>query len=200
MANDSYIFNPWLTSEANWQKPLDWNPARVHLSGDVMDSRVSKRLRERLFDLIRRTPHLRWEIVTKMPQNFQASLPWVLEGAEPYANVWLGVSIGTRQEALRRIWILQTIPARMKVLHAEVMEDLGVLNLSGIFMVFCEKGCRNDPMQLQWIKHLQEQCHWQYVGFVMKPFAKGPLPDEQFYQLTKARIGVEDRQNRFAKK
>lgn len=139
------------TSPANWRKPLTWNKAaekagerhRVFCSSlaDVFEDRpelVSWRLE--LLDLIRRTPHLDWLLLTKRPQDIRrlleescasqhgghadyetATTDWVdawLVGETP-SNVWLGTTVEDQQRANERIPHLLSVPAVVRFLSCE---------------------------------------------------------------------------------
>jgi len=48
--------------------------------------------RARLFDLIRDTRHLCYLLLTKRPENAPRMLPWMIDGSEPWPNVWIGAT------------------------------------------------------------------------------------------------------------
>jgi protein gp37 len=58
---------------------------------DVFDNQVPEVWRADLFHLIRETPELDWQLLTKRPQNAGKMLPsdW---GDHGYGNVWLGIT------------------------------------------------------------------------------------------------------------
>lgn len=67
--------------------------------------------REEAWDIIRKTPWLIYQILSKRPERIQASLPddW----ANGWPNVWLGVSVENQSTADARIpWLLRTPAAR----------------------------------------------------------------------------------------
>lgn len=81
-------------------------------------------IRERTFDLIQQTQNLDWLIVTKRPENLEAILPWTSEHNGEYRerfspNVWVGVSVENREQAAKRIPILNRIPAAVRFVSAE---------------------------------------------------------------------------------
>ena len=67
------------TRPENWAKPLRWNRqsagadqrARVFCASlaDVFDNKVPSRWRDDLWTLIRESPSLDWQMLTKRPQN-----------------------------------------------------------------------------------------------------------------------------------
>ena len=103
------------TSPANWRNPRAWNAKarefarergrrrRVFCASlaDVFDNQVPEAWRADLFRLIRETPELDRQLLTKRPQNIAAMLPsdW---GDHGYANVWLGATTENQEEYDRR--------------------------------------------------------------------------------------------------
>jgi protein gp37 len=108
------------TSAANWRKPLAWNeeakargiPRKVfaHSLSDVFDNEVPAEWRDDLFDLMRRTPWLRWQVLTKRVPNIARMLP--SDWGDGYPNVGLVASCGTQAEFDRDEERLLPIPAR----------------------------------------------------------------------------------------
>ncbi len=104
--------------------------------------------RRRLWALIRRTPNLDWLLLTKRPENFQSMLPWLdgdehergesgpfcrdcadnagtcptdgmpCDPAEPWPNVWLGVTAAVRR-SFWRIEYLRRTPAAVHFISGE---------------------------------------------------------------------------------
>ena len=87
--------------ENHWREPVRWNRKagesgkrlRVFCASmaDVFDPEAPADEREKLWDLIRETPHLDWQILTKRPQLIAENLPFDWE--DGYPNVWLGTSV-----------------------------------------------------------------------------------------------------------
>jgi protein gp37 len=73
--------------------------------------------RDEAWRIIRNTPHLTYQILTKRPERIEGHLP--SDWADGYVNVWLGVSGETVAYARARGEILKTIPARVHFLSAE---------------------------------------------------------------------------------
>lgn len=83
--------------------------------------------RPEAWDIIRRTPHLTYQILTKRHGRIKDHLPpdW---GPKGYPNVWLGVSVESEEWAERRIRALLDVPAAEHFVSAEPL--LGPLNLA----------------------------------------------------------------------
>src|SRR3990167_1053022 len=103
--------------------------------------------RDEAWDIIRRTPHLTYQILTKRPERIAEHLPKMCfscgvsdtihaeamvhsHGFQgwPWPNVWLGTSIETQQYAEKRIPILTSVPAKVHFLSCEPL--LGPIHFS----------------------------------------------------------------------
>ncbi len=137
-----------ILSDAYWLKPMTWNAAaerdgrrhRVFCSSmaDVFETHrvpeiqaILDSQRKRLWDSIAKTPWLDWQLLTKRPENFRRYLPWsdmdasgkiAAEWQEPWPNVWLGVTIGTRRSLWRARYLRQT-PAVVRFVSGEPLLD-----------------------------------------------------------------------------
>ena len=73
------------TAEANWKLPIRWaklavargESSRVFSASlaDIFDNKAPEGARDDLFDLIRKTPELDWQLLTKRPENIGKMLP-----------------------------------------------------------------------------------------------------------------------------
>jgi protein gp37 len=126
--------------EKHWREPVKWNaaaeaagrPALVFAASmaDVFeDRRDLDEPRTRLFELIEETPWLRWQLLTKRPENVLELVPelWAT-GEEWPANAWLGTTVEDQTRAELRIPELVKIPAPVRFLSCEPL--LGELDLS----------------------------------------------------------------------
>ena len=88
------------TSEAYWKKPMTWERNALRTGqrervfcaslADVFDNQAPEGAREELWQLIRMTPNLDWQLLTKRPQNMAEFLP--PDWGDGHPNVWLGIS------------------------------------------------------------------------------------------------------------
>lgn len=69
------------------------------------------------WDIIRRTPHLTYQILTKRPENILTRLP--SDWGDGYPNVWLGTSAENQHWANIRIPLLLQVPAAIHFVSAE---------------------------------------------------------------------------------
>ena len=125
-------------SENYWKQPLKWNKRagennvreRVFCSSmaDVFDNEAPEGVREKLWSLIKATPHLDWLIVTKRIGNVKNMLPE--DWGDGYPNVWLLITVVNQIEADRDIPKLIDTPAAIRGLSIEPM--LGYIDLTYI--------------------------------------------------------------------
>lgn len=184
---------PRSMSGDNWRKPVRWNRDHAEFAAahdgrsrrvfcgsmcDWTDKNAPEGQRDRLWQLIRSTPNLNWQLLTKRAPNIQKCLPddW----GRGYDNVWLGVTVGDRKHGKPRIDVLREIPAKIRFLSVEpLLEDLGELDLSGIHWVIVGgesgPGCR--PMKLAWVERILAQCREQGVPFFYKQ--RGGFPAKE---------------------
>lgn len=189
-----------LTSPANWRKPIRWNREaaaagarrRVFCSSmaDVFDNAVPAEWRDGLWETVRRTSWLDWQLLTKRPQNMPRMLP--PDWRDGYPNVWLGTTCENQEEADRRIPVLLGIPARVRFLscepligpvsfrwakwvdHREMLAAKGSVGhldgLAGIHWVIVggESGAGARPMDPAWARALRDQCAEAGVPFFFK--------------------------------
>lgn len=208
------------TSAGYWKQPLKWNREaeaagerrRVFCASlaDVFDNHASiePSWRADLFDLIKATPALDWQLLTKRPQNigdmlYQA-IGYDLDLALwPWPNVWLGTTVENQAEADRRIPHLLAVPAKVRFLSCEpLLEEVNFYRtsasmpldnhpwqnrpiLGGLDWVICggESGPKARPMHPDWARALRDQCAAAGVPFFMKQMGGhrkpfGAIPDD----------------------
>lgn len=108
------------TSAGNWRGPILWNkqaqtigaPRKVfaHSLSDVFDNEVPDEWRADLFAMIKVTPWLRWQVLTKRVPNIRKMLP--ADWGIGYPNVGLVATCVTQKEFDRDSGPLFEIPAR----------------------------------------------------------------------------------------
>lgn len=162
-----------------WRKPKRWQQKaerkgkiRKVFCGsmcDWADKNAPAGQRERLWDLIRETPMLRWQLLTKRAPNIVRFLPddW----GNGYPHVWLGVTVEDRKHGLRRLDVLRDVPAAVRFLSVEpLLEDLEDVDLTGIGWVIVggESGRYARKMEPIWVKRIKAQCEEQDTPFFFK--------------------------------
>jgi protein gp37 len=142
--------------------------------GNSMFHTTIRDMLHRLFQLIDRTPHLDWLLLTKRPQNIVKMWPCpqdphILGGCyhcQFRQNVWLGTSIACKAdlpniEHLRACHSHSRKMASVLFLSIEpLLEDLGTIDLTGIDWVIIggESGHNARPMHPDWVRSIIAQC------------------------------------------
>lgn len=188
------------TSEANWKKPIKWNAAALAAGrrarvfccslADVFDNQADPQWRFDLFALIRATPSLEWQLLTKRPQNIikmseaAAGLPW---------NAAIGTTIENQLQATIRGPQLLSAASALNPLYTFFSCEplLGSLDLwlwldpqrqfrRHVDWVICggESGAKPRAMEQAWAESLKQQCEAAGVAFFMKQMTgKKPIPE-----------------------
>ena len=182
------------TRDLTFNQPLGWkDPAKVFLcSWSDFFIEEADEWRDDAWDIIRRTPHLTYQILTKRPENIISRLPE--DWGEGWENVWLGVSIEDRKY-MERGAALTDIPAKVRFISAEPLLDC--LRLKRILyfgridwvIVGGESGPGYRKMDMDWVREIKEDCDRDPgIAFFMKqdsgpkPGMRGRIPDDLWIQ------------------
>lgn len=189
-----------LTKDSYWSKPISWNAdaaskgvrRRVFCASqaDVFDNEVPTEWRERLWALIRKTPWLDWQLVTKRVGNVKKMLP--ADWGDGYPNVWILATVVTQKEAERDIPKLLAIPAVVRGLSMEpLIESVrlpeGSVGPDKISWVITGGESLPDaptdarPFDLAWANALKEQAEAAGAAFFMKQTGHNPKDNGDAY-------------------
>ena len=147
---------------------------------DVFDLQAPAGAREDLWTLIRETPSLDWQLLTKRPQNIVDMLPddW---GAG-WPHVWLGTTTEDQETYDARWPILAAVPAAVHFVSYE--PAIGRLDLFGYdsfpdWVIWGgESGPKARPMLPSWASALTHQCVFYGVAVFGKQwgsYASNPI-------------------------
>lgn len=116
---------------ATFNAPLKWHDPAFVFTCSWSDWFIEEAdvWRDDAWSIVRQTPHLTYQILTKRPENMAARLP--ADWGEGWPNVWLGVSAEDQATADLRLPILAATPAAVRFLSAEPL--LGPIDLSTWF-------------------------------------------------------------------
>lgn len=131
--------------------------------------------RRRLWEVIRQTPNLIWQLLTKRPENIARMMP---DGC--WRNVWLGTSVES-QGYTQRIDALLDTPQEVPVRFVSAEPLLGSLliphkqlrRLQWI-IVGGESGPHARPFCLDWAVDLIEECRANDVAVFLKQLGANP--------------------------
>lgn len=125
--------------------------------------------RDEAWSIIRNTPHLTYQVLTKRPELVLSRLP--NDWGHGYRNVWLGVSV-ENQEFLDRARIMADIPARKHFISYE--PALGPVDFSPVLSSFDwlisggESGPECRSAESDWFRSVRDQCHLYNVAYFHK--------------------------------
>ena len=171
----------------HWKEPLKWDkaaekagvPAKCFSSSmcDIFEDHIAiEQERAKLWDLIRVTPNLQWQLVTKRANRIAANLP--SDWGRGYPNVWLGVSIENENHVDRFNHHLRHIPAVVRFISYEpALGSLNGLKFEGLdWLIFGgESGPRFRQMDIQWARTAKHICEINETMFYYKQTAgRGP--------------------------
>lgn len=202
-------------SDSYWREPEKWNRAaekagerrRVFCASvaDVFEARADlDPRRERLFALIRATPWLDWQLLTKRPEY--AAAWWGMRVGETWPeNAWIGTSVENQEAADERAHHLMSIPAAVRFLSCEPL--LGAVDVSrwltkhgppkgawqnvdarglarywhGIdwVIVGAESGHKARPFNLDWARSIIGQCREAGVACFVKQLGATPFSGDE---------------------
>lgn len=173
-----------VTRTKTWNQPRRWQKA---LNGTDKKEMVftcswsdffiqdADEWRDEAWKLIKETPNLIYQVLTKRPKLIPKRLP--ADWGEGYPNVALGVSIESA-DWNGRADDLRVVPARWRFISAEpLLGSIKGLNLADIHWLIAggESGPGFRVMDLDWAREARDMCVAAKVPFFYKQDS-GPLP------------------------
>jgi protein gp37 len=138
---------------------------------DVFDNKAPKGSRDNLFRLIRATPELIWQLLTKRPQNIASMLP--TDWGKGYPNAWLGTTAEDEKRYRMRWPLLSRIPAVVRFVSYEpAIAPLGPVDKADCLpdWIICggESGTDARRMKPAWVRAVRDECADLDVAFFLK--------------------------------
>lgn len=155
-------------------EPFAWSRSRmvfVNSMSDLFQDAVPQSYIAQVFDAMAGADWHVYQVLTKRAERMRASVATLPSRLVAMRHVWLGVSVEDRRYGLPRIDELRATPAATRFLSVEpLLEDLGVLDLSGINWVIVggESGHGARKMDPEWVRSIRDQCDEQEVPFFFK--------------------------------
>ena len=188
-------------SKTKFNEPLKWKDPALVFTCSWSDWFIEEadEWREEAWEVIRRTPHLTYQILTKRPENIATRLP--ADWGNGWPNVWLGISAEDQKNADKRIPVLLNVMARVRFISAEPLlgpidfietaysitnfggRKIAGFTLSGLMhmihwvIVGGESGPEARPMNLDWARGIRDQCRDAGVSVFVKQL--GGWPDKR---------------------
>lgn len=164
----SHDFNSIAFHESELDKDFGKKPKMVFVNSmsDTFHRNIDDLTIDSILHACSERPQHIFQILTKRAER-------VVDFKYP-ENVWLGVTV-EKAKYKSRIDFLKKTNASVKFLSCEpLLENLGVLDLSGIDWVICggESGRNARPCNPEWVKKIQEQCKEQGVPFFFKQWGE----------------------------
>ena len=157
------------THEHVIETPLKWSKPQmifVCSMSDLFHKSVPFVFIEKVFDVMRRAEHHRFQVLTKRSKrmmDMSRHLPWP-------DNIWLGVSV-ENDDYLHRIDHLRNTDAAVKFISFEpLIGPVHELNLHGIdwAIVGGESGPGARPMDESWVMTIRDRCTHDGIPFFFK--------------------------------
>lgn len=173
-------------SEAYWSAPHKWNAdalmagqrRRVFCSSlaDVFEDHPHVvGHRERLFEVIKLTPALDWQLLTKRPENVPGMVPGSWMSRHWPFNAWMGTTTENEANLQERARHLLNIPAHIRFLSAEpLLGPLALRPWRGAFHWVilggesAQGGARARPCDIGWIRYALRDCKAEGVPVFVK--------------------------------
>ncbi|WP_340075829.1 DUF5131 family protein [Leptobacterium sp. I13] len=158
------------TKPHTFNKPLKLKEPSIIFTCSMSDffHKQADQWRSEAWDIIKKTPHHTYLILTKRPERILESLPE--DWGDGYPNVWLGVSVGSNEpKSIKRIDIIKLIPAKIRFISFEpLIEDIKISpkKLEGIHWAIIggESGKVKDgkpqyrEAKPEWFRNLRDIC------------------------------------------
>lgn len=187
-----------MMSDEQWKKPLKWDKnardtntiTKVFCGSmcDVMDDEAPEGQRERLWNLIDRTPNLLWQLLTKRPQRYVRYLP---ELGFKHGNVILMATVEMQEFYHSRIMALNDArlnldmltdlyggnggPMKIGISYEPALGPLSIGEYPALrphWIIFGgETGPKPRPMETVWAEDIKRECEEFGVAFWMKQFS-----------------------------
>lgn len=151
--------------------PLGWRKPRkifVNSMSDLFHEKVSDAFVVKVWDVMRRTPHHHYQILTKRPERMGRLVKSKIGDVLP--NVWLGTSV-ENGDVVDRIEHLRLVPAAIRFISFEpLIGPVGAVNLGGIdwAIVGGESGRSARPIREEWIDEVFDRCAAYDTAFFFK--------------------------------
>ncbi|RLD74005.1 MAG: hypothetical protein DRI87_02320, partial [Bacteroidetes bacterium] len=136
----------------------------VNSMSDIFHEDMPEDYLNKIFEVIRQTPHHTYQILTKRADRMFR----YLSNKEIPENIWLGVTVENKKEGVPRIDKLRKLKASVLFLSIEpLLEDLGQINLEYIDWVIVggESGHKARPMEKEWVLNIKQQCEENDIAF-----------------------------------
>jgi protein gp37 len=143
-----------MRSIGKFKAPISWKDPKLVFTCSWSDWFIEEadQWRDAAWDVIRKTPHHTYQILTKRPERILDNLPE--DWGDGWDNVWLGVSLENNNYYLRALELMAA-PAKVRFLSCEPL--IGPIDVS--MNAFPDYGAGPD-----WSHRIKDLIHWVIVG------------------------------------
>ena len=158
---------------------------------DIFDIEAPAGARADLWTLIRETPALDWQLLTKRPQNIADMLP--ADWGDGWPHVWLGATTEDQPTYDLRWPVLAAVPAAVRFISYE--PAIGPLDMYGWdsypdWVIWGgESGPKARCMDPEWARAITRQCRLNDIRVFGKQwgtYESNPVVIEQFGSIQEA--------------
>lgn len=156
------------------EEPLKWRiPKRIFVNSmsDLLHPAVPDEYIIRCTEVMMKANWHTFQVLTKRSERMRDLLNSKLRFASEAPHIWWGVSVENKKYGLPRIKHLSAADVKVRFLSIEpLLEDLGVLDLSGISWVIVggESGPGARPMEKEWVLAIKKRCREAKIPFFFK--------------------------------
>lgn len=160
--------------DATFNAPLKWKePATVFLNSwsdfFICDADT---WRPTVWEIIKKTPHLHYKILTKRPANIKERLPADWDYGLGYPNMSLGVTIESNQfinrvDYLNGIALFKTCFVSIEPMIGEIKNYNKLVGI-GQVIVGCESGEPHRDTKIEWVRNVRNFCIRNNIKFFLK--------------------------------
>jgi protein gp37 len=164
-----------LRSKTKFNDPLKWKASAKVFTCSWSDWFIEEAdaWRDEAWHIVKATPHLTYQILTKRPENIADRLP--ADWSDGYPNVWLGVSVENSAHEWR-LKILQDTPAITRFASFEpLLGFMTHVNMDKLDLAIIggESGNENGyykyrPCEIKWIEELIKEARQQNTAVFVK--------------------------------
>lgn len=155
------------------EEPLKWRRSRrvfVNSMSDLFHKEIPGAFVDRVFETMERAHWHVFQVLTKRSSSLRRYVNDRYRNGSAPAHIWLGVSVEDRQSLIRLKHLREARAAVRFVSFEPLLEDLGMLDLTGIHwaIVGGESGPGRRLVQASWVRGLRDQCADANVPFFFK--------------------------------
>ena len=173
--------DPWTvtrSAQRTFAAPLRWRDGRVFVCSwsDFFHERVRSSWREEAWSVIRQTPRLTYQILTKRPERILDCLPG--DWGDGWPHVWIGVTAEDQARLDERWPILERSPAVVRFISLEpllgqvTLRDVGGRPLRPDWVIVGgESGPGFRPIHPDWVTAIRDECVPRSIPFFFKQWS-----------------------------